>query len=75
MRPHPRDINKNFYQNLKKKKIRITNFFLFDDSNNYLETYNNSFLMITDLSGTAYTYAFLTKKPVIFFFQEEKILS
>ena len=23
--------------------------------------------MITDLSGTAYTYCFLTKKPVIFF--------
>ena len=23
--------------------------------------------MITDISGTAYTYAFLTKKPVIFY--------
>ena len=66
MRPHPRDTNKNFYQNLKQKN-KNNELFLFDDSNNYLKTYNNSALMITDLSGTAYTYAFLTKKPVIFF--------
>ena len=73
LRPHPRDINKNFYQNLKKKN-KNNKLFLFDDSNNYLETYNNSFLMITDLSGTAYTYAFLTKKPVIFFSRRENFV-
>ena len=31
--------------------------------------------MITDLSGTAYTYSFFTKKPVIFFSQNEKLLN
>ena len=73
LRPHPRDINKNFYQNLKKRN-KNNKLFLFDDSNNYLQTYNNSFLMITDLSGTAYTYAFLTKKPVIFFSRRENFV-
>ncbi len=71
LRPHPRDTNKNFYQNLKQKN-KNNELFLFDDSKNYLKTYNNSTLMITDLSGTAYTYAFLTKKPVIFFFNKRK---
>lgn len=73
LRPHPRDINKNFYQNIKKKN-KDNKLFLFDDSNNYLDTYNNSALMITDLSGTAYTYAFLTKKPVIFFSMSENFI-
>ena len=73
LRPHPRDINKIFYQNLKKKNKK-NKLFLFDDSNNYLNTYNNSSLMITDLSGTAYTYAFLTKKPVIFFSEREDLI-
>ena len=73
LRPHPRDLNKNFYQNLKKKN-KNNKLFLFDDSNNYLDTYNDSALMLTDLSGTAYTYAFLTKKPVIFFSRSENFV-
>ena len=31
--------------------------------------------MISDLSGTAYTYSFLTNKPVVFFSNYEKDLS
>ena len=31
--------------------------------------------LITDISGTAYTYAFLTKKPVIFFSKNEKFIN
>ena len=31
--------------------------------------------MITDISGTAYTYAFLTKKPIIFFLINEKLIN
>ena len=73
LRPHPRDVNKNFYQNLKKKN-KNNKLFLFDDSKNYLKIYNDSALMITDLSGTAYTYAFLTKKPVIFFSIKENFV-
>ena len=31
--------------------------------------------LITDISGTAYTYAFLTNKPVIFFSKNEKLIN
>ena len=30
-------------------------------------TFGPRICMITDISGTAYTYAFLTKKPVVFY--------
>ena len=49
--------------------------FIFDDSKDYFSTYSDSICLITDVSGTAYTYAFLTKKPVIFFSTDEKLLS
>ena len=46
----------------------------FDNSKNYLNTYINSDIMISDLSGTAYTYSFLTNQPTIFFSNYEKLL-
>jgi hypothetical protein len=58
---------KNQFKNFKK--------FIFDDSNDYFKTYIASKCLITDISGTAYTYAFLKKKPVIFFTKYEKILN
>jgi hypothetical protein len=71
LRPHPadrKDINiKKIVKKFKTKK----NFFL-DIKNNYAELYTNSCLMISDISGTAYTYSFLTKNPVIFFSPNEK---
>ena len=51
-----REINNKFIDNTS---------FKLDDSNNYINTYKESDIMIMDLSGTAYTYAFLTYKPVI----------
>ena len=65
-RPHP----SNLYS---KKVIRIVKTFkknkkfILDSSRNYSESYSNSICLITDLSGTAYTYALFTKRPVIFF--------
>ena len=38
-----------------------------DFSENYVDTYAKSQILITDMSGTAYTFAFLTLCPVIFF--------
>ena len=55
-----------------KKVLNYKNFF--DNSENYLKTYNSSNIMITDLSGTAYTYALLTKNPVMFFSPGEKLI-
>jgi hypothetical protein len=65
-RPHPS--NREHYKILdiishfKKNKL-----FKYDKSENYIREYLSSSIMITDISGTAYTYAFLTENPVIFF--------
>jgi len=72
-RPHPSNFSSKNIIRLKKKFIyqeRIE----FDNSKNYLNTYINSDLMISDLSGTAYTYSFLTNQPTIFFSNYEKYL-
>ena len=45
-----------------------------DISENYIDTYSKSYLLITDISGTAYTYAFLTSRPVIFITPNENKL-
>ena len=72
-RPHPRDRN-----NEMVKKIIISfeknKRFNYDISENYIETYSKSYLLITDISGTAYTYAFLTSRPVIFITPNENKL-
>ena len=65
-RPHPSNLNyKNVNKIMKKfvnnKRVKI------DRTTNYLKTYSESELMISDLSGTAYTYSFLTHNPTIFF--------
>ena len=76
-RPHPLDINTeekrkyiiNIVSEYKKNKR-----FFFDDNSSYIKSYADSSLMITDFSGTAYTYAFSTLKPVIFYSLSEKDL-
>ena len=70
-RPHPSNLNEKKVREINNKFIDNTSFKL-DDSNNYINTYKESDIMITDLSGTAYTYAFLTYNPVIFYSPKEK---
>lgn len=65
VRPHPRDRQNKFYLNLRKK-FKNENKVSFDLSSNYLNTYEKAKIMITDISGTAYTFSFLTLSPVIF---------
>ena len=72
-RPHPSNLGSEKLLNLlkhfkKNKRVAL------DNSDNYQKTYNSAKLMITDISGTAYTYAFLTKKPVIFYCSFDKKL-
>ena len=63
------------------KVLKIKNFFLnnknfiFDLSDNYFDIYANSVCLITDISGTAFTFAYATGKPVIFFSKMEKSLN
>ena len=76
-RPHPLDINtdnkKKYILNILDKYIKNKRFF-FDDKSSYIKSYADSALMITDFSGTAYTYAFSTLKPVLFYSLSEKDL-
>lgn len=71
LRPHPSDREDVKYLNLKNKFEKNSNF-LFDTSENYFDTYSKAKVMITDMSGTAYTFAFLTLSPVIFLSVNEK---
>lgn len=72
-RPHPSNINSD---NVNKVLSKYSNYkkFYFDQSSNYSKTYLKSLVLITDISGTAYTYAFFTKNPVIFFRTYKKTL-
>ncbi len=45
--------------------------FVLDRSGNYFETYAKSHLMLTDISGTGFTYAFPFGKPALFFAPDE----
>jgi CDP-glycerol glycerophosphotransferase (TagB/SpsB family) len=53
-------------ENIIEKFKNFTNF-TFDISASYLDSYLKSEVLITDFSGTAYTYAFSKEKPVIFY--------
>ena len=73
LRPHP----SNFFSKkvrLINEKYNLNNRFELDTSHNYLKSYKDSCFLISDLSGTAYTYSFLTGNPVIFFSNYEKKL-
>jgi CDP-glycerol glycerophosphotransferase (TagB/SpsB family) len=64
-RPHPQDRHP-LIQKIVKKFKKYKNFIYDSEPNDYLYYYANSKMMISDTSGTAYTYTFLTKKPVLF---------
>ena len=73
LRPHPRDKNNIFFKELKENFAKNERFF-YDESENYVNTYTKSEIMITDMSGTAYTFAYINLSPVIFFSVSEKQL-
>ena len=67
-RPHPvsfYDEDSDLIEAIIKANSSNVNFNL-DSSENYFNSYSSSDLMITDLSGTGFTYAFAFEKPVIF---------
>jgi len=76
-RPHPIDLtnrgNKRLVRLIKDKFSKNNNFEI-DLSTSYLNSYANAKLLLTDFSGTAYTFAYSTLKPVIFFSHNEKKL-
>ena len=69
-RPHPMDLTKK--GNTIKTEDTIRKFqdnknFTTDLLPSYLKSYSKSFILITDFSGTAYTFSFSQNKPVIFY--------
>jgi hypothetical protein len=76
-RPHPLDLTKKGNKNLINKIItKYQNFsnFELDVSKSYLKSYAKAKYLITDFSGTAYTFIYSTMKPVIFYSRNEKNL-
>lgn len=72
-RPHPSNFKDRLVVNLKSK-FEDRNNFIFDDNPEYFNSYKKSKFLITDLSGTAYTFAITTGRPVIFFNHNDKHL-
>ena len=72
-RPHPSNRNDPKILEIKSFFKKNSKFY-YDASDNYFITYSESMFLITDLSGTAYTYAFLTYNPVLFISINEKYL-
>lgn len=75
-RPHPMDLTNKGGINLTNLIIeKFKNFpnFEFDVSTSYIESFRKSKFLITDFSGTAYTYSFATEKPVIFYSSLNKL--
>jgi len=72
-RPHPGDAKNNHIKKIKEKFTSNKNFFL-DLNTSYLDSYAKSKILITDFSGTAYTYAFSKLRPIIFISRNERVL-
>jgi hypothetical protein len=66
-RPHPHTRKDPEVCTLVKKFKSRPNFVLDDNPSSYMAHYAKAAIMITDMSGTAYTYAFSTLRPVVFF--------
>ena len=66
VRPHPQSFisEKPFIEELKSKCLDLPNI-EWDESNDPLESFSKSRLLISDTSAIRYDYSFLTNKPVI----------
>ena len=72
LRPHPSNINDKKFIDINRTFKNDKKFSLNKDRN-YISIYSKSSFMVTDISGTAYTFAFLTERPVVFFEKNSKI--
>ncbi len=72
LRPHPSEIDHDYIKDYSNKLNYYTNFEL-DREKSYLENFTNAKVFISDgLGSSAYTYAFATLKPVIFYIPKLK---
>jgi|ETNmetMinimDraft_33_1059910.scaffolds.fasta_scaffold20209_1 hypothetical protein len=77
-RPHPVDLTKggdnNFVEGIINKFNKNKNFSA-DLSKSYLNSYSKAKFLITDFSSTAFTFAYSTLCPVVFYSKNEKKLN
>lgn len=70
-RPHPLNLDRanEFYFKLSEviEKYKTNKKFMLDTSSDYFSSYASSSVMLSDVSGTAFTYAFAFGRPVLFF--------
>lgn len=68
-RPHPVSSNDADIKTIENicNEHRLNPRFSLDRSANYMETYACANLMVTDLSGTGFTFAFTFLRPAVFF--------
>jgi hypothetical protein len=70
-RPHPHTLDTEYVANIEKRFRDNERFVLDSDASFYMDNYCRSAVMVTDMSGTAFTYAFTTLRPVVFFSHSE----
>ncbi len=70
-RPHPHTLDTEYVANIEKRFRDNERFVLDSNASFYMGNYCRSAVMVTDMSGTAFTYAFTTLRPVIFFSHNE----
>jgi len=70
-RPHPHTLSTQYVKDIVARFSTCDKFSLDDNGSSYLDSYGRSALMVTDMSGTAYTFAFTTGRPVVFFSHRE----
>ena len=70
-RPHPHTLQTEAVRELAARFGAHPRFELDESASFYMDNYSRAALMITDISGTAYTYSFATQRPVVFFSPNE----
>lgn len=70
-RPHPHTLDTEYVANIEKRFRDNERFSLDSNASFYMDNYCRSAVMVTDMSGTAFTYAFTTLRPVVFFSHSE----
>ena len=65
-RPHPHSLTHPAVQAIIHTHRDNPRFTLDDDASFYMDSYSRARLMVSDISGTAFTYAFGTLRPVVF---------
>ena len=74
-RPHPHTLHMEPTRRIADQFSQNPRFCLDTAGSDYLDLYSRSALMVTDMSGTAYTYAMATLRPVVFFSHEEEAVT